>query len=225
MQAYLATIAFVDGQVGRLIEAADASWRSNRLQILLWSDHGWHLGEKQHWRKFTLWEESARAPLLFVAPGITRPGGRCEAPVDFMSIYPTVCDLAGLSIPPHVQGRTLLPLLKDPLSAWDGVGITTHGRGNHAARDGRWRYIRYEDGGEELYDHQSDPNEWTNLAQKPGYEDIVRALASRLPATEAPAAPKEADGTRTRRQRKEAPAQPVSGARGKRRNPGQETSP
>ncbi len=198
VQAYLATIAFVDTQLGRLIEAADRSWRSNRLVIVLWSDHGWHLGEKQHWRKFTLWEESARAPLLVVAPNVANAGGRCAAPVDFMSIYPTVCDLLGLPIPAHVQGRSLLPLLRNPAAPWDGVGITTHGRGNHSVRDRQWRYIRYEDGSEELYDHHCDPNEWTNLVSRADSAPIIARLKALLPATEAPAAPVE-DGAADQR--------------------------
>ncbi|MCX7819412.1 MAG: sulfatase [Kiritimatiellae bacterium] len=189
VRAYLATITFLDAQVGRLIEAADRSWRSNRLVIVLWSDHGWHLGEKQHWRKFTLWEESARAPLIVVAPGIAKPGRRCAAPVDFLSIYPTVCDLLGLPIPPHVQGRSLLPLLRDPSASWDGVGITTHGRGNHGVRDRHWRYIRYADGSEELYDHRSDPHEWTNLAARAESVAILASLRARLPGVEAEEAP------------------------------------
>mgnify|MGYP001324038922 CR=1 FL=1 len=190
VQAYLATIAFVDAQIGRLIAAADRSWRSNRLVIVLWSDHGWHLGEKQHWRKFTLWEESARAPLIVVAPGIARSGGRCAAPVDFMSVYPTVCDLLRLPIPPHVQGRSLLPLLRDPASPWPGVGLTTHGRGNHGVRDRDWRYIRYEDGSEELYDHRTDPNEWTNLAARTESAAVIARLKAFLPAAEAEEAPR-----------------------------------
>lgn len=190
VQAYLATIAFLDAQIGRLIEAADRSWRSNRLVIVLWSDHGWHLGEKQHWRKFTLWEESARAPLIFVAPGVAKAGGRCAAAVDFMSIYPTICDVVGLPIPPHVQGRPLTPLLRNPSAQWEGVGITTHGRGNHAVRDRDWRYIHYQDGSEELYDHRSDPNEWTNLSARAESVSVISRLRAFLPTSEVPNAPK-----------------------------------
>ncbi len=167
VQAYLSTIAFLDHQLGRLIAAADALWRSNRLVIVLWSDHGWHLGEKEHWRKFTLWEESARAPLLVVAPGVAAGGGRCAAPLDFLSIYSTVCDLAGLPTPPHVEGPSLLPLLKNPKADWSGVGLRTHQRGNHAVRDRWFRYIRCADGGAELYDHRSNPHEWTNSSTAP----------------------------------------------------------
>lgn len=191
VQGYLATIKFLDGQIGRLAEAVDKSGRSENLVIVLWSDHGWHLGEKQHWRKFALWEEAARAPLAFIAPGVTKPNARCDAAVDFMSIYPTVADLIGLPIPKHVQGPSLLPLLANPQTPWDRVGLTTHGRGNHAIRDLDWRYIRYADGSEELYDHRNDPYEWTNLAGRPEHADVQQRLAAKVPSEEAADAPWE----------------------------------
>lgn len=191
VQGYLATIKFLDEQIGRLAEAVDKSGRSDQLLIVLWSDHGWHLGEKQHWRKFALWEEAARAPLAFIAPGVTRPNTRCDAPVDFMSIYPTLVDLIGLPIPEHVQGPSLRPLLENPQAAWDHAGLTTHGRGNHAVRDLHWRYIRYADGSEELYDHRTDPYEWTNLATQSEHAAVKRRLAAQIPAEEAANAPGE----------------------------------
>jgi arylsulfatase A-like enzyme len=194
VQAYLATIAFVDGQIGRLVEAVDRSPRAKDLIIVLWSDHGWHLGEKEHWRKFALWEEATRPPFLIVAPGVTKPGARCEAPVDYMSIYPTIADLAGLPIPKHVEGPSLRPLLEDPAAPWSHVSVCTHGRGNHGVRDRDWRYIRYRDGSEELYDHRNDPYEWTNLAGDPKHADVKKQLAARLPATEAPDAPRASEG-------------------------------
>ncbi|MFV2065470.1 MAG: sulfatase [Pirellulales bacterium] len=188
VQGYLATIKFLDAQVGRLIEAVDQADRDD-LVIVVWSDHGWHLGEKQHWRKFALWEEATRAPLAFIVPGVTRPNTRCNAPVDFMSIYPTVVDVLGLPIPAHVEGPSLRPLLEDPGTPWGPVALTTHGRGNHAVRDAAWRYIRYADGSEELYDHRHDPNEWTNLAGDSAYDAVRRRLAQALPSQEAVNAP------------------------------------
>ncbi|MDY0170442.1 MAG: sulfatase [Thermoguttaceae bacterium] len=185
VQGYLATNKFLDAQIGRLADAIDRSGRADRLIIVLWSDHGWHLGEKQHWRKFALWERATRAPLAFIAPGITQPGTRTDAAVDFMCIYPTLAELAGLPIPSHVEGPSVRPLLVDPQAAWDGVALTTHGRGNHAVRDQHWRYIRYADGSEELYDHRSDPHEWTNLAGDPQYAAVRRRLGAVLPVEEA----------------------------------------
>jgi arylsulfatase A-like enzyme len=181
IRGYLAAVSFCDAQVGRLIEGLDRSAYRDNTIVVLWGDHGWHLGEKHHWRKFALWEESTRAPLIWIAPGVTKPGTRCERTVDFMSIYPTLCDLCGIKIPKHVQGVSLRPLLADPTSPWVRPAITTYGRSNHALRNERWRYIRYADGGEELYDEAADPYEWTNLAKDPRYTAVKAELAEMLP--------------------------------------------
>jgi arylsulfatase A-like enzyme len=195
VQGYLAAIAFADTMVGRLIDALDKSPNKDNTIVILWGDHGWHLGEKQHWRKFTLWEEATRAPLVMVAPGVTRPGGVCKRTVDFMGIYPTVCDLAGLPVPEHVQGSSLKPLLANPEAAWDRPALTTYMFGNHAVRSAKWRYIRYNDGSEELYDEERDPMEWTNLAARPELAAVKAELARFLPTTNAPdAGPRNADG-------------------------------
>ncbi|MFZ5828926.1 MAG: sulfatase [Planctomycetota bacterium] len=188
VQAYLATISFVDDQIGRLIEGLDKSPIANNTIIVLWGDHGWHLGEKQHWRKFTLWEEATRAPLIVVAPGVGKPS-LCERPVDFLCIYPTVFDLVGLPVPAHVQGTSLRPLIADPSAQWDYLALTTHGRGEHGVRNDRWRYIRYHDGTEELYDHQQDPMEWKNLASQSGHDELKQKLSTAMPQTESPDAP------------------------------------
>ena len=186
VQAYLATISFLDDQVGRLLDGLDASPRKDKTIIVWWTDHGWHLGEKEHWRKFALWEEATRTSMAIVAPGVTKPGTICEAPVDYMNMYPTVCELAGLPVPAHVKGASLMPLLKDPTADWDGLALCTHGKGNHAVVDRQWRYIRYADGTEELYDHSKDPNEWTNLAAEVGMSDIKAKLGAAIPKDEVP---------------------------------------
>jgi arylsulfatase A-like enzyme len=186
VQGYLAACTFADVQVGRLLDALEKSPHRDSTIIVLWGDHGWHLGEKRHWRKFTLWEEATRAPLVWVAPGVTRPGGVCRRTVDFMSIYPTLTDLCGLSTPKHVEGPSLRPLLSNPEAAWDRPALTTHGRGNHGVRSEKWRYIRYADGSEELYDHDKDPMEWTNLAGKKEYDKVKAELAKHLPRVDAP---------------------------------------
>jgi arylsulfatase A-like enzyme len=157
--------------------------------IVLWGDHGWHLGEKHHWRKFTLWEEATRAPLFFVVPGMTRPSSVSQRTVDFMSIYPTLCDLTGIPIPKHVEGVSLRPLLADPQATWNRPAITTHNYQNHAIRTEKWRYIRYANGGEELYDEEKDPYEWTNLANKPEMKAVKEELAKWLPTTNKPQPP------------------------------------
>ena len=186
VQAYLASITFADAQIGRLLDALDASPHKDNTIIVLWGDHGWSLGEKSHWRKFALWEEPTRAPLIWVAPGVTPAGRSCETPVDFMNVYPTLCDLAGIEMPKHVEGVSLRPLLENPSAEWTRPALTTYGRGNHAVRLRQWRYIHYADGSEELYDHEGDPLEYTNLASSAEHEKIVAELKSSLPADEAP---------------------------------------
>lgn len=194
VQAYLATIAFCDAMVGRLLDGFDKSaYRDNTL-IVLWSDHGWHLGEKQHWRKFALWEEATRSPLIWVVPGRTTPGSVCHRTVDFMHIYPTLCDLCGLAVPKHIQGQSIAPLLKDPTLPLPAPAVMTYHYQNHAVRSEAWRLIRYADGSEELYDEKNDPFEWTNLAGKPDLEPIKSELRQSLPRDNAPEEPmKRAD--------------------------------
>jgi len=186
VQGYLAAGAFSDAMVGRLMAAFDKSAYRDNTIIVFWGDHGWHLGEKQHWRKFTLWEEATRAPLFFTVPGTTKAGSVCNRSVDFMSIYPTLCDLCGLSIPSHVEGVSMKPLLVDPKAGWDRPGITTHGYMNHSVRTEKWRYIRYADGGEELYDEVNDPMEWKNLAGKSDLNSIKEQLGKMMPSINVP---------------------------------------
>jgi arylsulfatase A-like enzyme len=190
VQGYLASIAFADAQVGRLIDALDASGHANDTIVVLWGDHGWHLGEKLHWRKFSLWEEACRAPLVILAPGVTSPGGRCPRTVSFIDVYPTLADLCGLERGEHLEGTTLRPLLEDPDAAWDRPAITTHGKDNHAVVNERYRYIRYADGTEELYDHQTDPLEWENVAGDLKYSATKAELAKWLPQTNAAEGPR-----------------------------------
>ena len=189
VQGYLASVTFADDQVGRLIAALDASDHAKNTIVILWGDHGWHLGEKHHWRKFSLWEEADRAPLMMVVPNTTKAGGRCASPVSFMDIYPTLAELCGLPLGEHLDGVSLQELLADPQVDWDRPAITTHGRNNHAVRSQRWRYIRYEDGSEELYDHNNDEYEWTNLATDPAQESDKKDLAKWLPKVNVPNSP------------------------------------
>jgi arylsulfatase A-like enzyme len=181
VQGYLAAISFTDAMVGRLLEAFDKSpYRDNTI-IVFWGDHGWHLGEKEHWRKFALWEEATRAPLIWVVPGMTKPESVCERTVDFMSVYPTLTDLCGIPTPKHVEGPSIRPLLADPKAKWTRPAITTHNFNNHAIRTENWRYIRYANGDEELYDETTDPYEWTNLASDPKFATKKAELAQHLP--------------------------------------------
>ena len=181
VQAYLATITYVDGQIGRVLDALDRSAYRDNTIVVFFGDHGWSLGEKHHWRKFALWEEATRAPLIWVAPGVTKPGMASHRTVDFMSIYPTLSELCGLPIPSHVEGASIRTLLANPGAEWDRPAVTTHGYKNHAARSETWRYIRYENGEDELYDETKDPYEWTNLAKNPKYGKVKADLAAFFP--------------------------------------------
>lgn len=189
VQAYLASISFADAQVGRLLDALDASPYAERTIIVFWSDHGWHLGEKQHWHKSTLWERATHVPLAIVAPGVAKAETRCERTVSLVDLYRTLGELCDLPAKDDLDGTSLVPLLRNPQMAWDRPALMTYQRGNHAVRNERWRYIRYADGGEELYDHRSDPNEWANLATKPEHTNVKRELARWLPSEDAPTAP------------------------------------
>jgi arylsulfatase A-like enzyme len=186
VQAYLAACSYTDMNIGRLMDAYDKSPHRDNTIIVFWCDHGWHLGEKEHWRKFALWEEAVRSPLIWVVPGMTKPNQVCERTVDFMSIYPTLCDLCGINIPTHVEGKTIKSLLQDPQSPWATPAVSTHLFGNHTVRSEGWRYIRYVDGGEELYDESADPYEWKNLATDPQYSAKKAELAAFLPKKNVP---------------------------------------
>ncbi len=204
VQGYLASIAFTDACVGLLLDALDNSPYADNTIIVMWSDHGWHLGEKLHWRKFALWEEATRVPMVIVAPGVTAPGQRCERTVSLLDIYPTLVELCGLSPKAKLEGISLVPLLKDPGASRRSPAVTTHGRNNHAVRSQRWRYIRYRDGTEELYDHLGDPMEWTNLADKAEHAQVKKELARWLPKVNADDAPRDKNVRKSRGKKKSA---------------------
>ena len=182
VQGYLASVSFTDTMVGDLIDALDTSGRADNTIIVFWSDHGFHLGEKDTWGKMTLWDETTNVPFIIVAPGITTPGSRSDEVVSTQSIYSTLVELAGLARPDFVDGTSLVPLLRSPEMSWDDVAITTYGDyGNFTVRDDRYRYIVYSNGDEELYDHETDPIEWVNLAEVRRYQRIKQELAARIP--------------------------------------------
>lgn len=187
IRAYLAAINFSDAMVGRLLDAYDKSPERDNTIICFWSDHGWHLGEKNHWRKFALWEEATRAPMIWVVPGLTKPNSRCDRTVDMMSIYPTLADLCGIPLPPHVEGGSWRALLANPQMEWNQPAITTYLQNNHSVRSETWRYTHYSDGGEELYNEITDPYEWTNLAKNGGGDKQVKTeLGNYLPKENKP---------------------------------------
>lgn len=190
MQAYLASITYTDEQIGRVLDALEAGPNAANTIVVMCSDHGYHLGEKEHWNKFTLWERSTRVPLIVVPPG--GAGGRTiGTPVSLLDIYPTLLDLAGLAAPAthRLEGISLRPLIEGRTRDRGAPVVTFQGRGNHSVRDERWRYIHYRNGEEELYDHDTDPHEWHNLAGEAKLRPVMDALARHLPANEVENAP------------------------------------
>lgn len=184
VRAYLASISFVDSQVGRVLDALEKSPYADNTIVVLWSDHGYHLGEKAISGKNSLWARSTRVPLLFAGPGIAG-GVKCNQPAELLDLYPTLASLAGLPAPAGVQGLSLKPQLIDPTTTRERPAICTHNKGNHSVCDRRWRYIRYLDGSEELYDRDVDPNEFANLIA-PGkdrtqYAEVIDRLSGWLP--------------------------------------------
>lgn len=188
VSSYLASISFVDSQVGRLLDALEAGGHADDTVVVLWSDHGWHLGEKLITGKNTLWDRSTRVPLIFAGPGIEH-GARVTSPAELLDIYPTLLDLAGLPHADGLEGHSLMPQLRDATATREWPAITTHNAGNHGVRSERWRYIVYADGSEELYDMQSDPQEFHNLIADPQHAEVVADHRRFVPQGDLPLAP------------------------------------
>jgi len=176
--AYLANVNYVDAQIGLLLEALSENPRDRETVIVLTSDHGWNLGEKNHWAKAAIWYNTTHVPFIVVAPGITTAGTSNGQPISLVDIYPTLTELAGLETPVHVEGRSLIPLIEDA-DRKRPYAFLSYGPENTAVQTESMRYIRYEDGSEELYDHADDPNEWTNLAGHNEYRRIKESLKAK----------------------------------------------
>ncbi|ADB18612.1 sulfatase [Pirellula staleyi DSM 6068] len=172
VRSYLASTTFVDAQIGRLLTALEERKLADDTIVVVWGDHGWHLGEKGITGKNTLWERSTRVPLIFAGPGIT-PKQVCGEPAELLDIFPTLVELAGLPPRNDLEGHSLAPQLRDASRQREWPAITSHNQGNHAIRSARYRYITYADGSEELYDMQSDPRELTNLASDSTWASVI----------------------------------------------------
>lgn len=179
---YLATITFVDAQIGKLLDALDSSPYADNTLIVFWSDHGWHLGEKEHWGKQSVWERSTQVPMIIIPPKNQKiTGGQFrDAPVNLLDVYPTLVDLCGLPDNTMLEGRSLKPLLDNPNEEWKYPSVTTMGRETHSVRTEKWRYIQYFDGSEELYEIQKDPNEFENLSSFEEYDSVKEDLVNYL---------------------------------------------
>lgn len=188
MQAYLASISFCDWVLGQTLDALDASAYAKNTIVVLWSDHGYHIGEKEKLHKRALWTQTVRVPLLISVPGMATAGRNCAAPASLLDIFPTLNEICRLDqkVPQDLAGHSLAPLLKNPDEKWPHVAITSNDIGNAAVSDARYRYIRYADGSDELYDHQTDPREYRNLARQPDLKPVVERLSALLPKSWTP---------------------------------------
>ncbi|MCG9972540.1 sulfatase [Christiangramia crocea] len=187
-RAYLACISWADYNVGRVIDALEASPYADNTVVVLWSDHGFHLGEKKTFKKFTLWEEATRVPFIIkdLRKGRDQQGLTIDQPVSLINIYKTLAEMSGLETPEYVDGISLLPQLEDAEAEIKNPAIISWGRGNYAVRTKDWRYIKYFDGTEELYNHKTDANEWNNLAEISKFQSKIAELKKNLPKSEAP---------------------------------------
>ncbi len=183
--AYLACISFVDVQIGKLLDALDNGPHAKNTIVILWSDHGWHLGEKEHWGKTTGWERSTRVPLVIVPPRSSEAnyatGSRCKQTVGLIDLFPTLVEMCGLTSKSDLDGVSLVPQLSCPEAETNRVVISTVDKGIYSARDNRWRMIVYPDGSEELYDQLQDPEEWNNLANDERYAAVKARIARSFP--------------------------------------------
>lgn len=193
LQGYHASVSFVDHYIGTVLDALAESPHADNTIIVLLGDHGYHLGEKNIWAKHTLWERSTRTPMIVVRPDDVRPS-RTHRPVNHIDLYPTLIEMAGLPKISEHEGQSLVPLLDDPFAEGFEASVTTHGYGNHSVRTERWRYTRYEDGSEELYDHLEDANEWRNLASLAAYREVIEQLSQHLPKSNALWVPESGGG-------------------------------
>ncbi|MCM8532704.1 MAG: sulfatase, partial [Lentisphaeraceae bacterium] len=182
VQSYLACVSFVDAQVGKVIKALEASPYKDNTYIVLYSDHGFHLGEKERWAKRSLWEDGARVPMIIVGPGIA-PGQVCNKPVQLLDIYPTLLELTGHKADSKLEGNSLVPLLKNPNADWPHMARTSFGPENYAIISEQFRYIHYNDGSEEFYDHKKDPHEWDNQINNPEYLSAIKAHRKHKPTS------------------------------------------
>ncbi|WP_438481191.1 sulfatase [Oleiharenicola lentus] len=191
VRSYLASTSFIDAQIGRVLAQLEASGLAENTVVVVWGDNGWHFGEKGITGKNTLWERSTRIPLIFAGPGV-HADSRVSQPAELLDIYPTLAELAGLPARNDLEGTSLTPQLREPQAKRVRPALTSHNQGNHAVRSDHWRYIRYADGTEELYDEKTDPNEWTNLANRPEFSKVLAEHRRWLPHIDADLVPKSA---------------------------------
>ncbi len=177
---YAACVSYADAQVGKLLAALETLGLTESTTIVLWGDHGWHLGEHAIWGKHALFEESLRSPLIVVSPGVSQPGEATNAMVETIDVFPTLCELSDVAVPDFIQGQSLMGLLQDP--AGSGHPAISYGRRASTIRTDRYRLVRHDDGYYELYDHTSEAKETVNLAENNSgiVKELDELLSGRL---------------------------------------------
>jgi arylsulfatase A-like enzyme len=184
VQSYLACVSFVDAQVGKILDALDQSAYKDNTYVVLYSDHGFHFGEKERYAKRSIWADGSRVPMMIVGPGI-KPGVS-HKPVQLMDIYPTLLELTNLKADSKLEGNSLVQLLRNPQSDWPHYARSSFGPGNYAIVSERYRYVQYNDGSEEFYDRSKDPHEWNNQIKNPEYAPVIAKHREQVPAERAP---------------------------------------
>jgi len=190
IRGYNAATSHTDAQVGRVLDELDRLGLRDKTVVVLWGDHGWQLGEHGQWCKHTNFEVATRSPLIVSVPGAKASGAKSDALVEFVDIYPTLCDLCGLPTPDTLEGTSMGPLLDARDRSWKPAVFSQYPRGKamgHSMRTDRYRYTEWAEPGQEpvgveLYDHQLDPGENTNLANHPEHKELVKELSTQLRA-------------------------------------------
>ena len=193
VQSYLASVTFADHCLGLVLDALEKSKYADNTIIALFSDHGFHLGEKERWAKRSLWEDGTRVPVVVVAPG-HKAAQKTNRPAELLDIFPTLLELAGLPKDETQEGQSLVPLMKKPQREWKHPAITSFGLGNYSIRSTNYRFIQYFDGSRELYDLRDDPHEWKNLIENPKMPQVIQEHASFIPQKQHPILPGNSTG-------------------------------
>jgi arylsulfatase A-like enzyme len=190
VQGYLAATSFADACIGVVLDSLEKSNYLENTVVVLWGDHGFHIGEKRHFSKSALWDESTNTPLIIKAPGVSTPNTRSKRTVSLVDLYPTLIELAGLPARDDLDGRSIAPLVRNPQQEWPYPALITHSvpwhGENHAVRSEDYHYITYSDGGEELYDVKADPNSWTNIAHDANFAQVKAEMRKWVPKINAP---------------------------------------
>ena len=180
VRSYMACVSFVDDQVGKVLDALETNNEVQNTYVVLFSDHGFHLGEKEKWAKRSLWKNSTKVPLIVSGPGIPK-GKTSDLPVQLLDIYPTLIELSGLAPDPIHQGHSLVPILKNGASEWPHMARTSFGPGNYSIVSKSHRFIQYNDGTEEFYDRINDPNEWYSLIDDEALKEVIEKHRNKIP--------------------------------------------